>query len=250
MSTESQILANRQNALRSTGPRTPEGKAASSANATKHGLSAGFRVLDNENQDEFDELIAEYHRTLMPADPHQCFLVEEIVQARWRLARVRRLETELIADMVVQRGSADADAMMVSALRNDTTRALTTLQRYAATIQRNAFRAFDQLLASRRLEARAARDAARRNEPNLESPAGPSAQAVTSMSRESSATLEFPGSGLQERERVGSCSQPMRPPAAPPPRQCQPGSEATYSPDRGSALGDCVSGVPELEKLQ
>ena len=59
MTTESQILANRRNALASTGPRTPEGKSISSGNATKHGLSAGFRVLTNENQEEFDESIAE-----------------------------------------------------------------------------------------------------------------------------------------------------------------------------------------------
>jgi hypothetical protein len=166
MATESQINANRQNAQLSTGPRTPEGKAASSANATKHGLSAGFRVLDNENQEEFDELIAEYHRTFKPANTHEQFLIEEMVQSRWRLARVRRLEAELIEDMVARRGFDDADTMMVSALRNDTAHALTTLQRYATALQRAAFRTLDQLLALRKLEARAARDLARRNEPN------------------------------------------------------------------------------------
>ncbi|MGA2184062.1 MAG: hypothetical protein ABSH47_13630 [Bryobacteraceae bacterium] len=167
MSTEAQILANRRNALNSTGPRTPEGKAISSANSTKHGLSAGFRVLDNENQEEFDELIAEYHRTFKPANTHERFLVEEMVQARWRLARVRRLEAEVIEDMVAHRGSRDADAMMVAAFRNDTASAFTSLQRYASAIERAAFRALDQFLALRKLEARTARDAARRNEPNL-----------------------------------------------------------------------------------
>jgi hypothetical protein len=166
MSTQAQIQANRINAQASTGPRTPEGKSVSSANATKHGLSAGFRVLSNENQEEFDELIAEYHRTFKPANTHEEFLVEEMAQARWRLARVRRLEAELIDDMVTHRGSTDADAMMVAALRNDTTRAFTTLQRYATPLQRAAFRALDQLLALRKREAQAARDAARRNEPN------------------------------------------------------------------------------------
>jgi hypothetical protein len=166
MSTEAQILANRRNALASTGPRTPEGKSISSANATKHGLSAGFRLLDNENQEEFDELIAEYHRTFKPANTHEQFLIEEMVQSRWRLARVRRLEAELIEDMVARRGFDDADAMMVGAFRNDTAHALTALQRYAASIQRAAFRAFDQLLAFRKLEAQTARHPARRNEPN------------------------------------------------------------------------------------
>ena len=38
--TEAQILANRKNAANSTGPKTPEGKLASRANAVSHGLTA------------------------------------------------------------------------------------------------------------------------------------------------------------------------------------------------------------------
>jgi hypothetical protein len=38
--TEAQINANRENAKKSTGPRTAEGKAASSRNGLKHGLRA------------------------------------------------------------------------------------------------------------------------------------------------------------------------------------------------------------------
>jgi len=167
MSTQPQILANRRNARNSTGPRTPEGKSRSSANSTKHGLSGAFRVLDSENQEEFDELIAEYHRTFPPANTHEAFLVEELVQNRWRLARARRLEAELIEDMVARRKCGDADAMLVAAFRDDTASALTRLQRYAAAIERTAFRALDQLLALRKMEAQAARGAARRNEPNL-----------------------------------------------------------------------------------
>jgi hypothetical protein len=83
--------------------------------------------------------------------------------------------------MVARRGFDDADTMMVSALRNDTAHALTTLQRYAATIQRAAFRALDQLLALRTLEARAARDLARRNEPNSDPP-GPATRCKRSPS--------------------------------------------------------------------
>ncbi len=39
MATAAQIAANQANAQKSTGPKTPPGKAASSRNATKHGLS-------------------------------------------------------------------------------------------------------------------------------------------------------------------------------------------------------------------
>ena len=47
MTTERQRQANRQNSRHSTGPKTAEGKAASRANATKHGLS-GRAVFDEE----------------------------------------------------------------------------------------------------------------------------------------------------------------------------------------------------------
>ena len=38
MTSEKQAKANRRNALKSTGPKTPNGKAAIRYNATKHGL--------------------------------------------------------------------------------------------------------------------------------------------------------------------------------------------------------------------
>ncbi|MFC1737810.1 hypothetical protein ACFL1G_02025 [Planctomycetota bacterium] len=50
MSTEAQILANRRNAQKSTGPRTPRGKAIVSQNAITHGLSARQAVISSESR--------------------------------------------------------------------------------------------------------------------------------------------------------------------------------------------------------
>jgi len=108
-----------------------------------------------------------------------------MAQFRWRLAGSRRLEAQPIQDMVARRGSDDADAMMVAAFRNDTTTAtaLNTLQRYAAAIQRAAFRARQQLLELRKTEVRDARDAARQNEPNSAvSPHAPTGRNTTAIS--------------------------------------------------------------------
>ena len=56
MASAAQVLANQQNAQLSTGPRSEAGKAASSRNAVRHGLTGAFRVLAHEDQQEFDQL--------------------------------------------------------------------------------------------------------------------------------------------------------------------------------------------------
>ena len=54
MATKKQIQANRNNATKSTGPRTGEGKARVSQNALKHGLLARDAVLPDEDPAEFE----------------------------------------------------------------------------------------------------------------------------------------------------------------------------------------------------
>jgi hypothetical protein len=96
MSTESQILANRRNALKSTGPRTNEGKAAVSQNAVKHGLLTRRDVISSESQADFnlyrDQLLAE----LAPASPMESMLAERVVTLSWRLKRVCRIQNQTI----------------------------------------------------------------------------------------------------------------------------------------------------------
>jgi hypothetical protein len=56
MATHRQNLANKKNAARSTGPRTPSGKKASSANARRHGLFSGS--VDHDPVQELLEAIS------------------------------------------------------------------------------------------------------------------------------------------------------------------------------------------------
>jgi hypothetical protein len=95
MATRKQIAANRRNAKKSTGPRTPEGKAASARNATKHGLLSRQALLADENESEFVELRIQIHGELAPMGALETVLVNRIAAQQWRLARVPALEAEL-----------------------------------------------------------------------------------------------------------------------------------------------------------
>ncbi len=96
MSSEAQIIANRRNAQKSTGPRTTDGKTAISQNAVRHGLSAAQNVISSESQADFDlyrdQLLAE----LAPASPMESILAERVVGLSWRLKRIGRIQNQTI----------------------------------------------------------------------------------------------------------------------------------------------------------
>ena len=96
MATQEQIDANRENARKSTGPKTEAGKAASSANALSHGLTANYAVvLVEEDAEEFDRLEEGVIADLEPAGALQAALAQRVAVLLWRLGRVARLEAEL-----------------------------------------------------------------------------------------------------------------------------------------------------------
>ena len=90
-----QIAANRSNALKSTGPRTGEGKASSRMSALKHGLTAEHVVLFDEDVEEFQRFFRQWVRTFKPKGFVEHQLVERIAICAWRLRRVYRIETKL-----------------------------------------------------------------------------------------------------------------------------------------------------------
>jgi hypothetical protein len=90
MATEAQIEANRINAQKSTGPRTPEGKAIVSQNAITHGLLARAGVLPGEDEHEFAAHREGLLQQLRPGAPLEEVLAERIVDLSWRLQRAGR----------------------------------------------------------------------------------------------------------------------------------------------------------------
>src|ERR1700757_3268620 len=93
MISDKQLEANRRNALKSTGPKTGEGKARSSMNALRHGLTAAQAVLPHENEDDYEKIREGMLESYAPENPAEQALVEELVIAYWRLMRMHRVET-------------------------------------------------------------------------------------------------------------------------------------------------------------
>ncbi len=95
MATERQIAANRRNAQLSTGPRSVEGKAASSRNALKTGLYCNGIIIGKESTQQLEDLEAAYTAEYAPATPTERALVDSLIHYEWLLRRYRWLETEV-----------------------------------------------------------------------------------------------------------------------------------------------------------
>ena len=103
MASEKQIAANRANSQRSTGPRTPEGKAASRRNATRHGLLARAVLLEAECPRQFDAFANSYYAEYDPQTPTERGFVNEMILARWLQLRLTRFEsTQIDREFVLQ----------------------------------------------------------------------------------------------------------------------------------------------------
>ena len=91
-----QIEANRHNALKSTGPKTEEGKQRSRRNALRHGFTAETVIEPLENPEEYrafeDAIVAEY----LPQTPVEHELVHRLASLFWRVRRATSIETGLL----------------------------------------------------------------------------------------------------------------------------------------------------------
>jgi hypothetical protein len=109
-----QIEANRRNALRSTGPKTDEGKRQSRCNALRHGLTAETVIEGLEDSEDYRAfeaaVIADYDaRTAVERE-----LVLRLASLLWRLRRIISIETDLLriqSEIVHERRAALGDSM-------------------------------------------------------------------------------------------------------------------------------------------
>ena len=92
-----QLIANRENAQSSTGPRTPEGKKRSSLNALRHGLTGQVVVMPYEDLDAYNSFVDRYVQGLTPWNEPEQQLAFDMANTTWKLNRSSSIENGIYA---------------------------------------------------------------------------------------------------------------------------------------------------------
>ena len=82
---------NNESAKNASG-RTPEGKARSSMNALRHGLTARIVVLPTEDMDAYNAFSKEIVDSLNPQTPVERQFAQTVADNQWRINRIRSIE--------------------------------------------------------------------------------------------------------------------------------------------------------------
>jgi hypothetical protein len=107
MSSLKQIEANRRNALKSTGPITPEGKERSRRNAVRHGLSAETVIAALEDAEDYQAFEAAVTADYDAETAVERELVLRLASILWRLRRATGIETALFETVIAEKGEIE-----------------------------------------------------------------------------------------------------------------------------------------------
>jgi hypothetical protein len=147
MTSELKSATSRANGAKSRGPKTAETREKSSRNSLDHGFTAKKTiVLACENPEQFQELLDDYAATYQPGSPVEMDLVNEMVACRWRMQRLRMIETALLdsemerelPETEIQVTPEDPGYQIAFAFRRivDESRAISLASRYESRLHR------------------------------------------------------------------------------------------------------------------
>src|SRR4029077_7515229 len=105
MATEKQMAANRPNAKASTGPKTAAGRARSSRNAYRHGLSRELPLEDPAFRARMEAIIQALLGSEEPVDQN-ITAAAEFAEAQMKLLQIRKVRLDLLAEL--ERGCRDS----------------------------------------------------------------------------------------------------------------------------------------------
>jgi hypothetical protein len=135
MTSDRRIEANRCNAQKSTGPRTPEGKAAVALNGMKHGLLSREALVQGEREADLVDFGKRLRSQLAPVGELELLLADRIVSCGWRLRRLLRVESRFFKE----------DGAPLEQAFTYGREKMAVLSRYEATIERSLYKALHEL---------------------------------------------------------------------------------------------------------
>src|ERR1700678_1778070 len=151
---------------KSTGPRTPEGKARSSVNALRHGLTGRVVVLPSEDMDAYYAFCADLIADLAPATALERQYAQTFCDTQWRLNRARAIEDSMLAlGHFEAAGEIDVDhpeihaALTAARVFRENSKAFVNLSLYEQRLQRTlkeSLRQLQELQAQRKADCKAA----------------------------------------------------------------------------------------------
>jgi len=98
MATDAQINANRENAKKSTGPKTPEGKARAAQNALKYGFYSKEFIVREEDLEDFEQMRECLHNEVRSVSPVASEFFMQMLHASWNLHRLRQIEERIYCE--------------------------------------------------------------------------------------------------------------------------------------------------------
>ncbi|HYH64768.1 MAG TPA: hypothetical protein VD866_08760 [Urbifossiella sp.] len=115
MTTPAKAEANRRNARKSTGPRTPAGKLVVARNAVTHGVFAHIAVVPGENPYDWDQHRAGILASLAPVGLLEVTLAERVALLLWQMARLGRYQAAALTAAVEDAGLPVTDDELLAA---------------------------------------------------------------------------------------------------------------------------------------
>ena len=187
MRTQKQISASRENAKKSTGPRTTEGKARASKNALKHGLMAQDAVIPGEDPAEFDRHLTKLEDTYLPRNYVEKQIVHQIADTMWRIKRLSRIETTVVSASIERtrvyqhdfrveriRQGHEGDLQLLGESMFCGTKFLNNLARYDGHLRRCLHRDLELMMKIRREEKKSREAQAAADDVDAAGPSPPS----------------------------------------------------------------------------
>ena len=152
MPSPAQYAANKLNSLLSPGPTSPQGRARSSVNALRHGLTARVVVLPTEDMNAYKAFSKEIADSLDAQTPLERQFAQTVADNQWRINRIRSIEDGMLGmGHYEAAGNFDADhaeihaAMTAARAFRDNSQAFVNLSIYEQRLHRSLKEALRQL---------------------------------------------------------------------------------------------------------